>query len=92
MKYPAQDPLLVGIGSKVVRRSAVTRHVEEEVRVLRRRVFGSVRCRVAHDQQEGLILEMLPGFVQEPDRVVGDQIRIVVGVVVEPVLDLHVNK
>ena len=81
--------MLVGVGSKVVRGSAVARHVEEEVRVLRRRVFGPVRRRVAHDQEEGLLLVVLPGLVEEPDRVVRYQVRIVVGVVVEPVLHLH---
>ena len=76
---PAQDPLLIGIGREIVGRRAMARYVEEHVRVLRRRVFGTVRRRVAHDQQEGLVVVLIVRLVQEAQRVVGDEIRVVVG-------------
>lgn len=39
---PAEDPLLIGIGSKVIAGRPVSRHVEEEVSILRSRVFRAV--------------------------------------------------
>ena len=86
--HPAEDPLLVGIGGEIVGGRPVAGDVEEEFRVLGGRVLGPVGGRVGHDQQEGILVVVILRVLQEAQRVVGDEVRVVVGVVVEAVLDL----
>lgn len=83
----AQDPLLVRVGRVVVGRRVVCGDVEEEVRELRRRVLGAVRRGEAEHQHHRLAREVLLALPQERHRVVRDQVRVVVLVVVVAVLD-----
>ena len=75
-----EDPLLVRVGSEVVGRSVVARHVVEQVLVLRGGVLGPVGGREPKDGHEGgrAVLHVLDE-VQGP---VGDQVREVVALVV----------
>lgn len=86
---PAQNPLLVRIGRKVVAGRPVSRHVEKHVRILRSRIFGTVRRRETHDHHKRLVVETLFRFPQETDGIVGDQIRIIIRLIVIAVFNLQ---
>ena len=56
--------------------------IEEQVGVLRRRIFGSVGSGVAHDHEDRLVRIPVLGLPEEGQRAVGDQVgEIVLGVV-----------
>ena len=66
----------------------MSRHIEKHVRVLRRRVFGAVWRRKTHHHHERLVVKVLFRLAQKTNRIVCDQIRIVVCLVVVAVFDL----
>lgn len=59
--------------------------VEEQMAVLRRGVFGAVGRGEAHCQHHWLSVILLLGLAEKGDRVVGDEVGIVVFGVVEAV-------
>jgi len=52
--------------------------IEEHVAKLRRRVFGTVRRWKTHDQHDRFFAERLLGLLQKINRVIGDQVWVVV--------------
>ncbi len=85
---PTQNPLFIRIGSEVIARRPMSRHIEKHVRILRRRVFGSVRRRKTHHHHERLMVKVLFRLAQKTDGIIGDQIRVVICLVVVAVFDL----
>lgn len=85
---PTQNPLLVRIGRKIIARRPVSSHVEKHVRILRCRIFGTVRRRETHHQMKRLVIIVLFGFTQKTYGIVGDQVGIIVRLVVGAVFDL----
>jgi hypothetical protein len=85
---PTQNPLLVRIGGEIVAGRPVSRHVEKHVRILRSRVLGAVRRRETHHQMERLVVVVLLRLAEETNRIVRDQIRVIIRLVVGAVLNL----
>lgn len=85
---PTQNPLLVRIGGEIVAGRPVSRHVEKHVRILRSRVLGTVRRRETHHQMERLVVVVLLRLAEETNRIVRDQIRVIIRLVVGAVLNL----
>ena len=61
------------------------------VGVLRSGVLWSVGSRIAHNEQKRLGIVLLHVLAQEVDRIVGDQVGVVVGRVIEPMFDLEIT-
>ena len=85
---PTQNPLLVRIGGKIVAGRPVSRHVEKHVRILRSRVLGAVRRRETHHQMERLVVVVLLRLAKETNRIVRDQIRVIIRLVVGAMFNL----
>ena len=66
--------------------------IEEQVGVLRRRIFGSVGSGVAHDHEDRLIGISMLGLAEEGEGAVRDQVGEVILCVVKSVLHLKSNQ
>jgi hypothetical protein len=83
-----ENPLFVRVGGVVVGRGVVRGDVEEEVGILGSRVFRPVGRRERHRQHDRFVGAVLLRLPQKGDGVVGDQVGVVVLVIIEAVLDL----
>lgn len=88
---PAEDPLLVWVGREIVARRSVSSHVEKHVRILGSGILGTVRRRETHHQMERLMVVVLFRLTQETNGIVGDQVGIIIRLVVGAVFDLSAN-
>lgn len=52
--------------------------IQKHLAELRRRVFGAVRRWKTHDQHDGFFAERLLGLLEEINRVIGNQVWVVV--------------